>query len=231
MALKFLLTTAEYGDLDESIQSEYKAAAADSDHDFELDVDGDVPGLKTANAAVKEFRANNIRYKQERDTFKGERDTLQTALDEAKEQGGGGGDGSAARLAKLEKDLKREREAREAAENQSSEQRFNSIVRRAAKVAQVSDAALDDATAHLRHRRSMALQDDGKVLSKDGTTLEEALTAMRKDVPFFFAESEGGGTPPGGPGRKPGVTPPTEVPRGEFLANEDKIISGEAVGK
>ena len=223
MALKYTLTAAEFGDLDEALQGQYRQ---DGDG-HALDLDGDAPGLATAtealNAArskVKEFRTNNTALVQERDT-------LQTALDEAKAAGVDTNTVSA-RLERMESKWKEAESEKVALQTQVKDNIFNQSVTKAAKLAGITEAALDDAVAHLRHRRAMTLGEGGKVEAEDGTTLDEALEKMRTETPYFFAESSGGGTPPG-PGRR---NPPAskEVPAGSWLNNEDDIISDKARG-
>ena len=129
-----------------------------------------------------------------------------------------------ARLAVLEK----ERQADQAALATEREARrglqFASTVRKAAKQAGVVDVALDDAAIHLRHSRGMQLGAGGVVATEDGgTTLADALKAMRTETPYYFAASEGGGSTAGG---RRSTSAAKKVD--SILGNEDEIIAGEA---
>ena len=224
--LKFNVTAEEYEKLAESLQSEYKQVE-DGDG-YELDLDGGIPGLEKANDALNEFRTNNRSlHKQVKD--------LQADLEKAKEDAAEakkaaeekGKDTVNARVAALEKKVAAAEAAQANAEQKVKDATFNTAVRKAAKAAGVADAALDDATEHLRNRRGMRLQEDDQVLAEDGTTLKEALASMRKEQGYFFGKSSGAGTPP--EGGKAGGEEPTTVKRGTFLENADTIKEKDVV--
>ena len=221
MALKFKLTTEEHTALADPLKAEYKAVE-DGDG-FELDLDGDVPGLGEANKRLSEFRTNNVALKKERDKLK----TDLVAEQEANKEAGDAKSGVEKRLDSLEKERKVDQDALARERSTRRDLQFSTTTRAAAKKAGVPDATLGDAVLHLRHARGMRLDDDDNVASEDGsTTLDDALSAMRKETPYFFAESEGGGAKPGS-GRP--IPPAKQV--ASILDNEDDVIGGKVEWK
>lgn len=222
MALKFKITTEEHTALADPLKAEYKAAEGDGEG-FELDVDGGVPGLDEANKRLGEFRTNNVSLKKERDKLK----TDLAAEQEANKTTSTAKDDVEKRLDSLEKERKTDQEALATERSTRRDLQFSTTTRAAAKKAGVPDATLADAVLHLRHVRGMRLDDDDNVASEDGdTSLEDALTAMRKETPYFFAESEGAGTSTGS-GRP---TPPGKQVA-SILDNEEDILDGKAEWK
>ena len=222
MALKFKITTEEHTALADPLKAEYKEVEGGGDG-FELDVDGGVPGLDEASKRLNEFRNNNVSLKKERDKLK----TDLAAEQEANKKVGDAKSGVEKRLDLLEKERETDQKALATERATRRDLQFSTTTRAAAKKAGVPDATLDDAVLHLRHTRGMQLDEDGGVASEDGsTTLDDALGAMRKEAPYFFAESEGGGV-------KPGTSRPTPPAKQvtSILDNEDDIIGDKAEWK
>lgn len=219
MGLAFTIDADGYAALDEATQAHYKE---DDGGGYSLDIDGDIPGLKAANASLNEFRTKNIALIKERDALAAKNKELEGA----KETGDEEKTGLEKRLEKLEKTLATESDARAAAEKRVSDAEFARIVRKAAKTAGVSSDAMDDAVDHLRARRAMRL-DGETVAAEDGTTLDDALKAMQKETPYFFAPSKGAETGTGD-GSANGVSPNAK-PVTSILDNADAILEGKAV--
>ena len=211
-----MLTSEEHAALPDVLKSEYQAAEAGG---YELALDGEIPTVVAVNAKLKEFRANNSSLLKERDSLKAD-------LSAAKKAGAKAGEGKKTfetRLAAMEQRLQEADQAREAAEARVQEAEFSRMAREKATKAGVQSGALDDALLHLRTRRGMKL-DGGEIVAEDGTTLDDALGSMRKEQAYFFAESGGAGTPPGG--RRPAT--PTKVASDPLGKDLDAVIAGEA---
>ena len=218
MGLAFTIDADGYAALDEATQAHYKEEDGGG---YALDIDGDIPGLKTANASINEFRTKNIALIKERDELA----KKNKELEGAKETGTEEKTALEKRLEKLEASLETEATARADAEKRVADAEFARIVRKAAKTAGVSSAAMDDAVDHLRARRAMRLDGD-TVSAEDGTTLEDALKAMQKDTPYFFEPSKGAETGTGD-GPTPGVSANAKKV-GSILDNADAILKGDA---
>ena len=222
MALKTILTAAEYGELNEALQAEYEEA----DDGYRLSLDGTPPGYVEADK-LNEFRTNNRKLNRAAQERKARIEALEAELEEAKSANPGDGNDSevakvSARLAKMEKMHAASEEARLAAEAKVQQSLFSRAVRRVAKDGSVLDSAMDDFINRVE-RDGFALSEDGKSVEReDGTTLAEDIPAYRKATGYYFADSQGGNTPPGSP-RGKNDRGPLKVKKGSFLANADKV--------
>ena len=216
MALKKRITAEEFDELPEALQAEYvkdgagyklDLAADDDDPDDDEpdddDPDDDEPDAKRARARIARLELQLKRAKRSgRSVVKLQR-----------------------QLRKIEKDLKREREARK-------EERYLGAIRDHLSTRDVASGHTEDVIARIR-RAGLELQEDGTVAKVDDDgetlTLEEYVDQLeQKDAPRLFGQPQGSSTVPGGPRRRnPNAETIHNPTRADRVANAEKIAKGE----
>lgn len=234
MALKAVLSKADYDALPEAVKSHY----AEKNGNYQLDAPGLVPDtdLKAANTKLAEFRDNNIVVMKERDELKTKLagfDGVDAAeYKRLKEKATTDPNELTKMIETQTKPLKDSinalMEDKAKLERELQTKTVDDHIRAAAVKAGVRETAVDDV---LWRGRQVFKFKDGKVVALDGDkplfsaekpseglAVEEWLTSLSKNAEHLFKSSSGGGS--GGSDKTTGVT-------GNTLRNPDARTFGK----
>ena len=216
MALKPEVTPEEYEALPEPIREHYGREGDEGN--YELGLDGSPAALKQERAKRREFLNRNVKLREQVEAFEKQVAELEEKIKTASADQATDAD---ARIKRMEKLLEEAEARRLEAETSAKAERLGNAVRAAARAAGVAQAALPLVQMHIESK-GFDLTGGGQVETKDGTTIDEGLAALKQELPQVFAGSDGGGTPTNN--KKPTSTQPKKVKT--ILDNLDGINDG-----
>jgi len=242
-------------DVAEALRGEYE----EKNGVFVLKLEGEHPLVTEANTKLVEFRDNNRTLNGkvtdltgQLDKFKDidpvEHGKLKAKIAELEKAGVTSKDSVAEQILKavkeavepLKEQLRIREESEKAAQALVIQKNLESSIREIGVKAEVDDRAMED----FIHRGLKIFKNvDGKVVARNGNDtpifsktnvteelgMEEWAEGLRKDAPFLFKTSKGGGAPGSGPGAGPVVTKVISSDPVEFGKNLESIAKGETV--